>query len=54
MAMGLIGAYSHAMKSEYNSMNLPASVLVREDGTYRVIERRGTLDDIMRREIEAF
>ena len=26
MVMGNVGAYSHAMKSEYNSMNLPASV----------------------------
>ena len=52
--MGLIGAYSHAMKSEYNSMNLPASVLITQDGETKVIERRGTLDDIMRREIETF
>jgi diaminopimelate decarboxylase len=52
--MGIIGAYSHAMKSEYNSMNLPASVLVQRNGEVRVIERRGTLEDIMRREVEAF
>ena len=51
--MGIIGAYSHAMKSEYNSMNLPASVLVQRDGTVRVVERRGTLEDVMRREVEA-
>ena len=54
MVMGNVGAYSHAMKSEYNSMNLPASVLLRLDGGVEVIERRGTLDDIMRRELEAF
>lgn len=54
VVMGLIGAYSHTMKSEYNSMNLPASILIRPDGTERVIERRGTLEDIMRRENEAF
>lgn len=54
MVMGLVGAYSHAMKSEYNSMNLPASVLIHSDGTQRVIERRGTLEDIIRREAEAF
>lgn len=53
MVMDLIGAYSHAMKSEYNSMNLPASVLVKSDGAVQVVERRGTLEDIMRREIEA-
>lgn len=52
--MGLIGAYSHAMKSEYNSMNLPASVLITRNGAIKVIERRGTLYDIMRRELEAF
>jgi diaminopimelate decarboxylase len=52
--MGIIGAYSHAMKSEYNSMNLPASVLIQSNGDVRVIERRGTLEDVMRREVEAF
>ena len=54
MVMGHIGAYSHAMKSEYNSMNLPASVLIEESGSVRIIERRGTLDDIIRREVEVF
>lgn len=54
MVMGCVGAYSHAMKSDYNSMNMPASVLVREDGSSQVIERRGTLSDIMQRELEAY
>lgn len=54
MVMGNVGAYSHSMKSEYNSMNLPISLLLEESGNIRVIERRGTLDDIMRREREAF
>jgi len=54
MIMGCVGAYSHAMKNEYNSMNLPASVLVFPDGAVKVIERRGTLRDIMQREIEAY
>ncbi len=54
MVMENVGAYSHAMKSEYNSMNLPASVLIDNLGRARVIERRGTLDDIMRREVEAY
>lgn len=53
MVMAGIGAYSHSLKSEYNSMNLPASVLVETGGQFRVIERRGTLDDIMRRELDA-
>jgi diaminopimelate decarboxylase len=54
MVTGLVGAYSHAMKSEYNSMNLPASVLLQTNGTAKVIERRGTLDDVIRREVDAF
>ena len=54
MVMGCVGAYSHTMKNEYNSMNLPASVLVCEDGSVNVIERRGTLKDIMQREVEAY
>lgn len=53
MVMGCVGAYSHAMKSDYNSMNMPASVLVAADGRSTVIERRGTLHDIMMRENEA-
>lgn len=54
MVMSHVGAYAHAMKSEYNSMNLPASVLIDRHGTARVIERRGTLADQMRREVEAY
>jgi diaminopimelate decarboxylase len=54
MVMGCVGAYSHAMKNEYNSMNLPASVLVCSDDSVKVIERRGTLNDIMQRELEAY
>lgn len=52
MVMSCVGAYSHAMKSDYNSMNFPASVLAKADGTMQVIERRGTIDDVMRRELE--
>ncbi|HET6605855.1 MAG TPA: diaminopimelate decarboxylase [Rhodopila sp.] len=54
MVMGHVGAYAHVMKSDYNSMNLPASVLIDHDGKPMVIERRGTLADIMRREVEAY
>ena len=54
MVMGYVGAYSHSMKSEYNSMNLPASLLINKNGVISVIERRGTLSDIMRRELEAY
>jgi diaminopimelate decarboxylase len=51
VAMRLVGAYSHPMKSDYNSMNMPASILVSSDGQASVIERRGTLEDVMRREV---
>jgi len=51
MVMGNIGAYSHAMKSEYNSINLPPSVMVSPDDTVKLIERRGTLEDLLRREV---
>lgn len=54
MVMGHVGAYAHAMKSEYNSMNLPASIMVGRDGVARMIERRGTLADLMRREVEVY
>ena len=54
MVMGLIGAYSHAMKSEYNSINLPASLLIQADGAEGIIERRGKLEDIMQRELEVY
>ena len=54
MVMTHVGAYSHSMKSEYNSMNLPASLLIGNRGSISVIERRGTLSDIMRRELEAY
>lgn len=52
MIIEMAGAYCHSMKSEYNSMNPPASVLVEEGGGMRLIERRGTVDDLMRRELD--
>lgn len=54
MVMSHVGAYAHSMKSDYNSMNMPASVMVHPDGAVSVVERRGTLSDIVRREVEAF
>ncbi len=51
MLMGIVGAYSYSMMSEYNSMNLPASVLIRANGKPELIERRGTFEDLLRREI---
>ena len=38
------GAYGAAMASNYNRRPLPAEVLV-DDGTWRVIRRRQTIDD---------
>lgn len=52
MVMGNVGAYSHSMMSEYNSMNLPISLLRDTKSNIHVIERRGTLADLMRREVE--
>jgi diaminopimelate decarboxylase len=54
MAMAGVGAYSHSLKSEYNSMNLPASVLIDMQGRSTLIERRGTLQDVMRREFDLY
>ncbi len=44
------GAYGSAMASNYNRRPLPAEVLV-EDGKWRVIRRRQTLDDMLSLEI---
>lgn len=54
MVMSHVGAYAHPMKSEYNSMNLPPSLLVDRNGAISVIERRGTLADMMLREREVY
>src|SRR5262249_27089516 len=40
------GAYGPVMASNYNSRRLPAEVLV-ENGAWRVIRRRQTLDDLL-------
>ncbi len=40
------GAYGSAMASNYNRRPLPAEVLV-DDGAYRVIRRRQTVDDML-------
>ena len=47
-------ASGHDLKSAYNSMNLPASFMWMADSTIKMIERRGTLEDIMRRELEVY
>ena len=42
------GAYGYCMASNYNNRLRPAEVLIKEDGTTKLIRRRDTLDDIMR------
>jgi diaminopimelate decarboxylase len=44
------GAYGSAMASNYNRRPLPAEVLV-DEGRWRVIRRRQTLDDMLALEI---
>jgi diaminopimelate decarboxylase len=46
-----VGAYGSAMASNYNRRPLPAEVLV-DDGKWRVIRRRQTLDDMLRLELD--
>ena len=42
------GAYGYSMSSNYNNRLRPAEVLLREDGTVKLIRRRDTLDDLLR------
>ena len=41
-----VGAYGYSMASNYNSIPRPAEVLVRKDGTIKLIRRRETLEDM--------
>jgi diaminopimelate decarboxylase len=50
LAMAATGAYTEAMASNYNRLPRPAAVLV-EGGAARVIVRRETLDDLLRRDV---
>jgi diaminopimelate decarboxylase len=49
LAVPMAGAYTLSMASNYNLVGRPALVLVR-DGQDFVIQRRETLDDVMRRD----
>jgi diaminopimelate decarboxylase len=42
------GAYGFAMCSNYNLRLRPAEVLITADGSYRLIRRRDSLDDLLR------
>lgn len=50
IATATTGAYTEAMSSNYNRLPRPAAVLV-EDGVARLIVRRETLDDLLRRDV---
>ena len=49
LVMAGSGAYAVPMQSNYNSMLRPAIVFVK-DGKARLIRRRETLDDLIRRD----
>ena len=42
------GAYGYAMSSNYNNRLRPAEVLIREDGSVKLIRRRDTMEDLLR------
>ena len=50
VALAATGAYTEAMASNYNRLPRPAVVLV-EDGAARLIVRRESLDDLVRRDV---
>ena len=45
------GAYNASMASNYNRYPRPATVLIRGDGTYSLIQRRDSWDEMIAREI---
>ena len=51
LAVPATGAYTHVMASNYNALTRPAVVAVR-DGQARVIIRRETIEDLLRREVD--
>ncbi len=50
MAILDAGAYGMVMASNYNRRPMPAEVLV-EDGAWRVIRRRQTIEDMLASEV---
>ena len=51
LAVPATGAYTHVMASNYNALTRPAVVAVR-GGEARVIVRRETVEDLLRREVD--
>lgn len=52
LAITETGAYGHVMASNYNARPRPPEVLI-ESGTYRVVRRRETIDDLVATERDA-
>ena len=50
IAVCATGAYNYSMASNYNRLQKPAVVFVK-DGTDRVVVRRETLDDLLRNDV---
>jgi diaminopimelate decarboxylase len=53
IAVPVSGAYQLSMASNYNGARKPAVVMLR-DGTARLIQRRETLDDLVRRDMPLY
>jgi diaminopimelate decarboxylase len=45
------GAYNSSMASNYNRYSRPATVLLREDGSRLLVQRRETWDEMFAREV---
>lgn len=45
------GAYNSSMASTYNRYPLPATVLVRANGDYEIVQKRQTFDELLAREV---
>jgi diaminopimelate decarboxylase len=45
------GAYNSSMANNYNRYPRPATALIRTDGTYALVQRRETFDEMLAREI---
>ena len=45
------GAYNSSMASNYNGFRRPATVLIRTDGTFNLVQRRETWDELHQRDV---
>lgn len=51
LAFPTAGAYSIPMSSQYNGVPRPPIALVREDGTFQLLRRRETFEDLLRHDV---